>query len=205
MGKITKRSINNLMEIYKRNSTDTVLKLADPENSESIVMEIALKTSLTITEKGLFVDRVVLTCFDENGDFLPQYLDPLFMITLLQMTTNVPPIEDVISVVDENGVDTGEKSTIINIEKTYELCKAINLAKNVTDAKYQALIDELKQMVTDKLAYMKDINARKASNSLTILKPVIDVFSNAVSSVNLMETLTRLADAMENYEVGSTG
>lgn len=204
MGKITKKSINAVLDIYKRNSGDTVLKLGDPDNGDSIVMEIALKTSLTIPEKGIFVDRVVAPCFDENGDFMPQYLDPLFMITLLQMTTNVPPIEDVIPIVDEAGNETGEKTTIINIEKTYELCKAINLVKNATDVKYQALIAELRQMVADKLAYAKDINARKASNSLAILRPLLDVVANATTNTNLMETLTQLANAMGVSE-GETG
>ena len=64
MGKITKKSINAVLDIYKRNSGDTVLKLGDPDNGDSIVMEIALKTSLTIPEKGIFVDRVVMPCFD---------------------------------------------------------------------------------------------------------------------------------------------
>ena len=171
MGKITKKSINTLMDIYKRNSTDTVLKMTDPQDDSKIIMEIALKTSLTISEKGIFVDRVVTPCFDENGDFMPQYLDPLFMITLLQMTTNVPVVEDMIPIVDESGVETGDKTAIINIEKTYELCKAINLVKNVTDIAYQSLISELQQMVADKLAYMKDVNARKATSFGMVLKP----------------------------------
>ena len=197
MGKITKKSINALMDVYKRNSTDTVLKMTDPQDDSKVIMEIVLKTSL-------FVDRVVIPCFDVEGDFMPQYLDPLFMITLLQMTTNVPPIEDVIPIVDEAGNETGEKTTIINIEKTYELCKAINLVKNATDVKYQALIAELRQMVADKLAYVKDINARKASNSLAILRPLLDVVANATTNTNLMETLTQLANAMGVSE-GETG
>lgn len=204
MGKITKKSINALMDVYKRNSTDTVLKMTDPQDDSKVIMEIVLKTSLTIPEKGMFVDRVVIPCFDVEGDFMPQYLDPLFMITLLQMTTNVPPIEDVIPIVDEAGNETGEKTTIINIEKTYELCKAINLVKNATDVKYQALIAELRQMVADKLAYVKDINARKASNSLAILRPLLDVVANATTNTNLMETLTHLANAMGVSE-GETG
>lgn len=196
MGKITKKSINALMDVYKRNSTDTVLKMTDPQDDSKVIMEIALKTSLTIPEKGMFVDRVVIPCFDAEGDFMPQYLDPLFMITLLQMTTNVPPIEDVVPILDEAGNETGEKSTIINIEKTYELCKAINLVKNVADGKYQALIGELRQMVADKLAYVKDINARKASNSLTVLKPMLEAANETENNKRLMEMLSRLASEM---------
>lgn len=201
MGKITKKSINMLMDVYKRNSTDTVLKLTDPQDGSSVIMEIALKTSLTIPEKGIFVDRVVMPCFDEDGDFMPQYLDPLFMITLLQMTTNVPPIEDVIPVLDDTGNETGEKSTLINIEKTYELCKAINLVKNVTDTKYQALIGELRQMVADKLAYVKDINARKASNPLVMLKTLLAAVNDVEENKKFLETLTQITNAMDSVSM----
>ena len=194
MGKITKKSINAVLDIYKRNSGDTVLKLGDPDNGDSIVMEIALKTSLTIPEKGIFVDRVVAPCFDENGDFMPQYLDPLFMITLLQMTTNVPVIEDVVPVMNEDGTESEEKVSIINIEKTYELCRAINLVKNANDVNYQALIVELKQMVSDKLAYIKEMNLRKASNSLTILRPLFDAIANVEENKNLLERLKQLTN-----------
>ena len=194
MGKITKKSINAVLDIYKRNSGDTVLKLGDPDNGDSIVMEIALKTSLTIPEKGIFVDRVVAPCFDENGDFMPQYLDPLFMITLLQMTTNVPVIEDVVPVMNEDGTESEEKVSIINIEKTYELCRAINLVKNANDVNYQALIAELKQMVSDKLAYIKEMNLRKASNSLTILRPLFDAIANEEENKNLLERLKQLTN-----------
>ena len=203
MSKITKKSVNTLMDVYKRNSTDTVLKLTDPQDGSSVIMEIALKTSLTIPEKGIFVDRVVMPCFDEDGDFMPQYLDPLFMITLLQMTTNVPPIEDAIPVLDDTGNETGEKSTLINIEKTYELCKAINLVKNVVDTKYQALIGELRQMVADKLAYVKDINARKASNPLAMLKLLLAAVNDVEENKKFLETLTQITDAMDNSNVGN--
>lgn len=195
MGKITKKSINALMDIYKRNSTDTVLKLTDPDDSSITVMEIALKTSLTIPEKGMFVDRVVLPCFDDDGDFMPQYLDPLFMITLLQMTTNVPVIEDMISIPNDDGSESDEKATIMNIEKTYELCRAINLMKNVTDTKYQALVNELRQMVTDKLAYIKELNVRKASNALTMLKPMLDAFQSKITEADLAAMLERISNA----------
>lgn len=195
MGKITKKSINALMDIYKRNSTDTVLKLTDPDDSSITVMEIALKTSLTIPEKGMFVDRVVLPCFDDDGDFMPQYLDPLFMITLLQMTTNVPVIEDMISIPNDDGSESNEKTTIMNIEKTYELCRAINLMKNVTDTKYQALVNELRQMVTDKLAYIKELNVRKASNALTMLKPMLETFQSKITEADLTAMLDRISNA----------
>ena len=125
---------------------------------------------------------------------MPQYLDPLFMITLLQMTTNVPVIEDAVPVMNEDGTESEEKVSIINIEKTYELCRAINLVKNANDVNYQALIAELKQMVSDKLAYIKEMNLRKASNSLTILRPLFDAIANVEENKNLLERLKQLTN-----------
>lgn len=194
MAKITKKSVNTLMSIYENSVGDTVLKLTNPENEDSVVMEIDVKTSLEISEKGMFVDRVVNSCFDSDGDFMPQYLEPVFAITLLQMTTNVPVFEDTVTLTNEDGTEVKEKGSIVNIEKTFDLCKAINLAKNVTDANYQALVGELKQMVTDKLEYMKEINVRKASNSLQMLIPLLDSVQKIVDDGTASEFLDKLSD-----------
>jgi len=168
MSKITRKSINNLMNIYGQHNGNTVLKLTDPNNENAVVVDVELKTALTIPEKGAFVDRVVNACFDDSGDFMPQYLDPVFAITLLQMTTNVPVFENEFS--DSND----ENIRIVDIEKTYELCKAVNLVKNAQDINYQALVSELRQMVSEKVAYMKETNIRKRSSSLVVLKNVLD-------------------------------
>ena len=93
-----------------------------------------------------------------------------------------------------DGTESEEKVSIINIEKTYELCRAINLVKNANDVNYQALIAELKQMVSDKLAYIKEMNLRKASNSLTILRPLFDAIANVEENKNLLERLKQLTN-----------
>lgn len=168
MSKITKKSVNEVMKLYSENiGNDVVCNLTN--NAGEVVMEIHVKNSLTIPERGLFVDRVVNSCFDVDGDFMPQYLDPIFMITLLQMTTDIPPFEDSIPVVDENGNPTGDKTNIINIEKTYELCRAVNLRKAVADEVYQNLISELVKMVEDKLGYMKEMNIHKCTGLASTL------------------------------------
>lgn len=194
MAKITKKSVNALMSIYENSVGDTVLKLTDPQNENSVVMEIDVKTSLEVSEKGMFVDRVVNSCFDSDGDFMPQYLEPVFAITLLQMTTNVPAFVDTVTLTNEDGTVAEEKGSIINIEKTFDLCKAINLAKNVMNSNYQTLVSELKQMVADKLEYVKEINARKASNSLQMLLPLLDSVQKIVDDGTASEFLDKLSD-----------
>ena len=140
MAKITQKSMNAVLKVYRNQKTDVTLHMANPENLDEIMMEISVKNELSIEDKGNFIDRVVNACFDMDGDFIPQYLDPVFMITLLQMTTNVPVFEREIE------LDDGSKTTVIDIEKTYELCKAINLIHNVKDNAFQALVAELRGM-----------------------------------------------------------
>lgn len=187
MSKITKKSVNELMKIYDKNCVDTfILNLQNPQDENAVIMEIPVKNSLTIAEKGLFVDRVVNGCFNSDGEYLPQYLDPVFMITLLQMTTKVPVFEK-----DVEG-DDGETFSAVDIGRTYELCKAINLPVSGKDETYQALISELRGMVIDKLEYMKQIRIRKSTSVSSLLQPAFDELKGLLSSIDVNELLTQL-------------
>lgn len=197
MSKITKKSVNTLIDIYKNFKTEVVLKLTDPENQDEVIMEIAVKTDLTIPEKGAFVDRVVNSCFDVDGDFLPQYLDPVFAISLLQMTTNVPVFEKEVTPTFMSGNEASTTVKALDIEKTYQLCKAINLVHNVDDDRYRALVADLKGMVTAKLEYMKQVNSKKIGNMLHVLKPMLESFQEIIENNVSQDTLK---DALKNSE-----
>lgn len=202
MTKITQKSMNALLKVYRSQKTDVTLHMANPENPEEIMMEISVKNELSIEDKGSFVDRVVNACFDMEGDFIPQYLDPVFMITLLQMTTNVPVFEREIE------IDNDEKTTVVDIEKTYELCKAINLIQNVKDPAFQALVAELRGMTVEKLDYMKQMRFCAEERMLAKAREELE---NGVAMVvavgqQLNETLenasglTDFAEAMKNFD-----
>lgn len=202
MAKITKKSVNAVLDIYTRNTQKEITyKLQNPED-DTVVMETHIKTTLSIPEQGMFIDRVISSCFDADGDFMPQYLDPIFAITLLQMTTDIPPLTSTISLKDESGNETGEKATIIDIEKTYELCKAINLIENIKDKHYQNLVHSLKDMVNDKLLYFKQIAIRRATNPANDFLVFLDRLrdSGVIDSMNteignVSEKLNHLVDA----------
>lgn len=189
MTKITKKSINTLMDAYNRGESDIVLTITDPKNNDEAVMEISVKTDLTIPEKGIFVDRVVNACFDVDGDFLPQYLDPVFAITLLQMTTNVPVFEKEVKNTLLNDEEAPTSIKVIDIEKTYRLCKAINLVRNTDDERYKALVADLKGMVTAKLEYMKQVNSKKTANMLHVLQPMLESFQEILDRKSEVESL----------------
>ena len=202
MAKITQKSMNALLKVYRNQKTDVTLHMANPENTEEIIMEISVKNELSIEDKGNFIDRVVNACFDMDGDFIPQYLDPVFMITLLQMTTNVPVFEREIELND------GSKTTVIDIEKTYELCKAINLIHNVKDNAFQALVAELRGMTVEKLDYMKQMRFCAEERMLSKAREELENGVAMVAAIGqqLNETLANasglnnMAEAMKNFD-----
>lgn len=202
MAKITQKSMNALLKVYRNQKTDVTLHMADPENPEEIIMEISVKNELSIEDKGNFIDRVVNACFDTDGDFIPQYLDPVFMITLLQMTTNVPVFEREIE------LDDGSKATVVDIEKTYELCKAINLIHNVKDNAFQALVAELRGMTVEKLDYMKQMRFCAEEHMLSKAREELENGVAMVAAIGqqLNETLANasglnnMAEAMKNFD-----
>lgn len=202
MAKITQKSMNALLKVYRNQKTDVTLHMANPENPEEIIMEISVKNELSIEDKGNFVDRVVNACFDADGDFIPQYLDPVFMITLLQMTTNVPVFEREIELDDES------KTTVVDIEKTYELCKAINLIHNVKDNAFQALVAELRGMTVEKLDYMKQMRFCAEERMLSKAREELENGVAMVAAIGqqLNETLANasglnnMAEAMKNFD-----
>lgn len=196
MSKVTKKAVTNLMDIYNKNVVDPfILKLQNPQD-KSVVMEVSVKTSMTIGEKSRFVDRVVNACFDENGDYMPWYLDPVFIITLLQMTTNVPVYETKVSLNDETEINT------VDIERTYELCKAIDLVHNVKQSIYQNLVGELRQMVSDKLEYRKQM---QLSRERQLLNKAREEVENGVAMIvavadQLNKTLENASSANDMAE-----
>lgn len=196
MNKITKKSVNALMDVYKNHKTNVVLTLTDPANEDAVLMEIPIKNEMSIDEQGMFVNRVVNACFDSNGDFIPQILDAVFMITLLQMTTNVPVFEKSIT------LDDGSTEDVLDIDKTYELCKAINLVANVKDNSYQQLIQGLRQMVCDKLEYRKQMQFSQERQILTKAREEIEngVAMLVATGQQLMETLSHVGTAADMTE-----
>ena len=118
------------------------------------------------------------------------------------MTTNVPVYEREIE------LDDGEKTMVVDIEKTYELCKAINLLQNVKDPAFQALVAELRGMTVEKLDYMKQMRFCAEERMLSKAREELE---NGVAMVvaigqQLNDTLANasglndMAEAIKNFD-----
>lgn len=131
------------------------LRLADRFVSNHQPCVIAVRNELTIEEKELFAERVANTCFDAAGDYLPAYLNPMFDITLLQMTTEIPVFTLEGKLTPEDGA-ADECVRLLDIEKTYRLCRMIGLPDHVHNDKFTALVSELRELVREKVDFWKE-------------------------------------------------
>ena len=102
----------------------------------------------------------------------------------------------------------GKKTNVVDIEKTYELCKAINLINNVKDAAFQALVAELRNMTVEKLDYAKQIHFCAEERMLAKAREELESGVAMVVAIGqqLNETLenasgmTDFAEAMKNFD-----
>ena len=98
--------------------------------------DVTLKTEMTVDDKSTFIDRVVNGCFDNNNEYRPEFRDAIFQITILQMLSDVPVFTKKMKELDENNNETENKIDVVDINKTYSLCKKLNLLHNLYHAGY---------------------------------------------------------------------
>lgn len=115
--------------------------------------DVQVKRRMTVDEKTMFVDRVANGCFDDYDEYRPEMRDVVFQITVLQMLTNIPVYSSKIDLTDEAGIPTGKKTEIVDIDKTYDLCKCLDLYTKVEDPVFRFLYDELVRLVTEKVIF----------------------------------------------------
>ena len=140
-----------------------------------IGIEIEIKTELTLEEQSIFIDRVVGGVFvGEDEEYLPEYRDPVFQITVLQMLTDIPVFED----------EDGEN---VDIEKTYRLCKAIDFF-NINNKKFYNLLFRLEDMIDEKIEHRKKVIVAGEKRKLEFIRQEMEDGIALINSV--AETLT---------------
>ena len=148
-----------------------------------IGIEMEIKTELTLEEQSAFIDRVVDGVFvGEDEEYLPEYRDPVFQITVLQMLTDVPVFED----------EDGEN---VDIEKTYRLCKAIDFF-NINNKKFYNLLFRLEDMVDEKIEHMKKVIIAGEKRKLEFIRQEMEDGIAVINSIaeNLMNTINEAGD-----------
>lgn len=165
--------------------------IADTEDIINVSLPIGINTDvkvfLTVAEKEAFTSRVAEAVFDDGGEYHPEYVEPIFEITLLQMTTDIPVFDD-------------ETEENVDIEKTYRLCKEIDLYHNVKNSKYSFLVDEMKYIVNEKIEFNKQVILAGERRKLEVLRQEMEDGIILIEGIaeSLMETMNNTVD-MDNY------
>ena len=176
-------------------------------------LKVKVKNYMTVDEKRLFVNRVVNSCFDEDDNYNPEMRDTVFQITVLQMLTDVPVFTKKIDEVDEFGEVTGKKVKVIDIDKTYELCKCLGLYDKIEDAIFHALCAELSQLVAEKIVFnqqrilmgeKKILERTKAEmeDGITLINGIGEILNETMkdtfSQADMIKATNELAERMDS-------
>lgn len=144
-----------------------------------------VKTGLSLFEKSNFIDRVVnFVVFDDT--YKPELFDSFFNIAVLQFFTDIP-------VFCEDGNN-------INMEKTYNLCKALHIVDKVSDAitNDAYLIGNLYDLCQSAIEFRKaQILAKNPmsdffSNLNEFLDTIKDKFGDSLDISSIMDIFSKL-------------
>ena len=142
--------------------------------------DVTLKTEMTVDDKSTFIDRVVNGCFDNNNESRPEFRDAIFQITILQMLSDVPVFTKKMKELDENNNETENKIDVVDIDKTYSLCKKLNLFDKADDS-FKKLYNELLSLVEEKIEFEQK---RIIAGEKKLLEKAMEEITTGVALVN---------------------
>lgn len=142
--------------------------------------DVTLKTEMTVDDKSTFIDRVVKGCFDSNNEYRPEFKDAIFQITILQMLSDIPVFTKIMKELDENNNETENKIDVVDIDKTYSLCKKLNLFDKANDA-FKELYNELLLLVEEKIRFEQK---RIVAGERVILQKVKEDMEQGIALIN---------------------
>lgn len=133
-----KVSINTVRAFLKEKTYEAENSIVKEFSVQESTFSVKIKTTLSLTEKSSFINRVLNGCFDALGNYRPEYLSPVLRATLLQLCTDIPTIP-LRGDKDEDG------GSLMDIEAMSELYIAMDL-DNLNDQGYQIMLNEIVQL-----------------------------------------------------------
>lgn len=183
----------------KKLSVETMkkyMKTKEPQKSVKVHYEfdgaefdVEVRTSLSCAEQSAFISRVLAGCFDDSGNFRPEYFDPMFHATVLQMMTNVPPIP-----IRGAANDDGEK--LLDIDAMDELYDALALENDEATEDFCGFIGYLYGLCDNAAEYRRARNLANSSVTgdlsaiVSGVRRFVESLVDKVESVNTEELLT---------------
>ena len=154
MAKCEKRiSINTMDKIIKERFSNTVTE-------QWCDIDVRIKKTLSFTEMMEFVNDVVLSCFQEDGGFVPEVMDFVIKSNVLSKYANF--------------------SLPDNLEHRYEIINKTDVVDMVCSKINNTQLNEIVASINHKVKFLCD------SNAMTIKRQVNDL----ISAFNDLQTRT---------------
>ena len=81
--KISSKTIDAIIKENKKENKTLILKTADAE------IEVVIKPYISYQERTQMVNDIANNCYDENGDYHPEFFDIAYKIALIEYYTNI--------------------------------------------------------------------------------------------------------------------
>ena len=81
--KISSKTIANIIKANTRENKTFILKTSDAD------IEVIIKPYISYQERTQMVNDIANNCYDENGDYHPEFFDIAYKIALIEYYTNI--------------------------------------------------------------------------------------------------------------------
>ena len=81
--KISSATIKEIIKANNKEDKKIILKTADAE------IEVVIKPYISYQERTQMVNDIANNCYDENGDYHPEFFDIAYKIALIEYYTNI--------------------------------------------------------------------------------------------------------------------
>lgn len=81
--KISSKTIENIIKANKKEDKTLILKTSDAD------IEVIIKPYISYQERTQMVNDIANNCYDENGDYHPEFFDIAYKIALIEYYTNI--------------------------------------------------------------------------------------------------------------------
>ena len=170
--KISSATIKEIIKANNKEDKKIILKTADAE------IEVVIKPYISYQERTQMVNDIANNCYDENGDYHPEFFDIAYKIALIEYYTNISTdIKDSVNQIhilceNTNLIEEIEKHTEGSVEQIYFDAKGIVEWRNKQSLKSNAWDDVayglsgLLDKLADKLDRMPEMS-KEETDKLT--------------------------------------
>ena len=162
--KISSATIKEIIKENQKEDKKLILKTADAD------IEVIIKPYISYQERTQMVNDIANNCYDENGDYHPEFFDIAYKIALIEYYTNISTdIKDSVNQIhilceNTNLIEEIEKHTEGSVEQIWLDAKDIIEWRNEQSLKSNAwddvayMISGLLDKLADKLDKMPEMS-----------------------------------------------